>query len=200
MRQIALLISLLFLFACGPTTPNDGVVEEKMPLSDEEVIANAEQAIEEAEMTEGTSEDGDDPEKKIVLTADNPEISDTQDFTALTERVSIEDDKEILKAQKEKFKVIEPTALPSRTGKTTNVVEYALKTKNKVGEKLYSRLNPLGKSLSKRACRNYRLPDDAQAAFLEAGGPKTDRKNLDPDGDGFACDWSPEVYRSLVKS
>jgi len=200
MRQIALLVSLLFLFACGSTTPNDGVVEENMPLSDEEVIANAEQAIEEAETAEGTGEDGKNPEKKIVLTANNPEISDTQNFTALTERVSIEDDKEILKAQKEKFKVIEPTALPSRTGKTTSVVEYALTTKNKVGEKLYSRLNPLGKSLSKRACLNYRLPDDAQAAFLEAGGPKTDRKNLDPDGDGFACDWSPEVYRKLVES
>lgn len=193
MRAFALLISLLFLFACGPTVPNDGPVEKTMPLSDEELAATAEAAIEDAEGDE-------DPSKRVVLTADNPEISDTQDFSALTERVTIEDDKEILAAQKEKFKVIEPTALPSRTGKSTNVVEYALTTKNKVGEKLYSRLNPLGKTLSKRACRNYRLPDDAQAAFLEAGGPQKDPKSLDPDGDGFACDWSPETYRKLVKS
>ena len=32
-------------------------------------------------------------------------------------------------------------------------------------------------------------------AFLEAGGPKRDRKGLDPDGDGFACAWDPRPFR-----
>ena len=163
-----------------------------MPISDE--------AVETEDTTEiaGSDDEAGEEETGIVLATDNPEISDTQDFSATSERLTIEQDKEVLKAQREKFTVIEPTALPSRGGNKFNVAEYALSTTHNVGEKKYKRLNPLGAALSKPACKRFRLPDDAQEEFLRAGGPKRDSKNLDPDGDGFACDWSPDSYRKLL--
>ena len=44
----------------------------------------------------------------------------------------------------------------------------------------------------------FKTKDDAQREFLKSGGPYSDKSNLDPDGDGFACDWDPEVYRGLT--
>ena len=41
---------------------------------------------------------------------------------------------------------------------------------------------------------------EAKIAFLEAGGPKRDRKALDPDGDGYACGWDPAPYRRAVQN
>ena len=43
----------------------------------------------------------------------------------------------------------------------------------------------------------FKSKDEAQRKFLKDGGPYKDRFNLDPDGDGFACDWDPEIYRKL---
>lgn len=195
MRLVLSLLAVLAVMACNHVTPEDGDVVERLdtstPVSDDETAATEDGAA-------AGDEDG-EVEIVVVINTDNPNISDTQNFGALTERVSIEDDKARLKAQKEKFQVIAPTALPTRGKKAVNVVEFALSTTNKVGEKIYSRANPLGKSLAKRNCQNYRLADNAQLAFLKAGGPKRDAKILDPDGDGFACDWSPESYRKLVK-
>lgn len=193
MRLSFSIIALLALAACDTSVPNDGQVAQTMPISDETVATTALDDSGEAVADQGETGGS------VVITTDNPTISDTQDFEAVTERLTIEDDKAKLAAQREKFREIEPTALPTRNGKTANVVEYALKTTNNVGEKLYSRLNPLGATIARRNCTRYRQADDAQLAFLEAGGPKRDSKNLDPDGDGFACDWSPETYRSLVR-
>ncbi len=194
MRLLISLFALLALTACIPNAPDDGAVEKRMPISTEVI----EPTVEVTEDTAGV-EDPDDEERVIVVTNNNPSISDTQDFGAVSERVSIEDDKEILKAQRENFKVIAPTALPSRSGNSVNVAKFALETKHGVGEKQYTRLNPLGAALAKQNCRKFRLPDDAQEAFLKAGGPSRDPKNLDPDGDGFACAWSPDTYRSLLQ-
>lgn len=192
MRLVISILLLVGLMACVPTVLNDGAEDVNRKAPAEEVLT------EEAAVAEGeTEEDG--TEVAVVIENNNPTISDTQDFGAVTERLSIEDDKAILKAQRDKFKVIEPTALPSRV-KTANVVEYALTSTNPLGVKAYSRPNPFGKSITKRACQQFSLPDDAQEAFLKAGGPKRDPKNLDPDGDGFACDWSPETYRKLVSN
>ena len=41
--------------------------------------------------------------------------------------------------------------------------------------------------------------DVAQEAFLAQGGPQSDRKGLDPDGDGFACDWDPRPFRAALQ-
>ncbi len=194
MRLVLTFLALGALVACNHVTPDDGAVVERLNTSEETTEVEAEEGTETAEET------GEEDETQVVvINNDNPTISDTQNFGATTERMTIEDDKALLEAQREKFKVIEPTALPTRKKKSANVVEYALSTTNEVGVKKYRRSNPLGKTLAKRNCAKFRLADDAQAAFLKAGGPKRDVKNLDPDGDGFACDWTPDTYRKLLQ-
>ena len=39
----------------------------------------------------------------------------------------------------------------------------------------------------------------AQIFFLENGGPKNDFHNMDVDGEGFACNWDPAVYRKIER-
>jgi N-acetyl-anhydromuramyl-L-alanine amidase AmpD len=48
-------------------------------------------------------------------------------------------------------------------------------------------------------CSDFRTTDLAQDWFLTNGGPDRDRSRLDPDGDGFACNWSPERYRAEAR-
>lgn len=133
---------------------------------------------------------------RAAVNVNNPSISDEQDFSAVSARESIESDRERLAAQREQYTFIEPTAVPSRAGGTgPNIVEYALSTTNSVGQPVYRRSGLRGVSSSQRACAKYASPDLAQIAFLQAGGPKRDRKNLDPDGDGFACSWDPAPFR-----
>lgn len=71
-----------------------------------------------------------------------------------------------------------------------NLREYGATQTHLVGEKVYSR------SASKYAdgtnCDQYSVPEIAQIAFLNAGGPKRDNLLLDADGDGFACAWVPQ--------
>lgn len=81
---------------------------------------------------------------------------------------------------------------------TRSALGFALTTTNGPGERRYSRLPILGGLRARRACAAYASPDAAQTAFLEAGGPERDPQGLDPDGDGFACDWSPEPYRRAL--
>ena len=95
-------------------------------------------------------------------------------------------------AAEPKLVVVSPTALPSRVG-DANIALYAQQTTNAVGQRLYKRS---GMGIG-GACGRYRTADDAQRAFLAAGGPQADPQGLDPDGDGFACRWDPAPYRAL---
>jgi len=191
MRLVLAFLALGFLAACNDFA-NDGAVEIKPPKVE---AATTEVATDEtAPVQEGTAQD----EATVVVLSENPEISNTQDFTAVTEAVTAKDDEARIKAASEVYTVVEKTALPTRSGKSANVVEYALATTNKVGEKIYKRSSLLGAKQTEKNCKKYKTADIAQLAFLEAGGPKRDSKNLDPDGDGFACDWTPETYRKLV--
>ena len=78
-----------------------------------------------------------------------------------------------------------------------NVAKYARDTIHKKGEKLFTRIG-LNIYNNWNQCSNFKTKDDAQRKFLKSGGPYSDKFNLDPDGDGFACDWDPEVYRGLT--
>lgn len=130
----------------------------------------------------------------------NPNISDEQNFDAVSSRESIESDRERLEKQREQFQVIEPTALPKRRGSDTpNIVVYALSTTNPVGQSLYPRGPFKNANATKRNCDKFVFEDLAQEAFLAAGGPERDPKRLDPDGDGFACDWDPTPFRVVRK-
>lgn len=132
---------------------------------------------------------------EIAVDTNNPGISNNQDFESVTERVSIEADRERLQALRDSYEVVRPTAVPRRPGDTgPNIVEYALSTTNRVGQPIYRRA-PMPVSQYRRNCARYDSPDQAQQAFLDRGGPREDRLGIDPDGDGFACGWNPEPFR-----
>lgn len=131
------------------------------------------------------------------VSVNNPGISDEQSFEAVSARESIESDAERLERQAQAYRVIQPTAVPTRRGAAgPNIVTYALETSNAVGQPVYRRGGIALQSRSARACARYASPDLAQEAFLERGGPERDRLNLDPDGDGFACSWDPAPFRA----
>lgn len=128
----------------------------------------------------------------------NSGISDEQDFNAVAARETIESDKERIERNRAAYVVIEPIAVPQRPGDTgPNIVEYALSTSNPVGQQAYNR-SALRVTSPEAACRRYASADLAQEAFLKAGGPDRDGRGLDPDGDGFACDWDPTPFRAAL--
>ncbi len=128
----------------------------------------------------------------------NPSISDEQDFNAVASRETIASDKERIEQNRAQYVVVQPKDLPVRPGDTgPNIADFALKTTNNPGTPLYHRSGS-GRG-SANACAKYASPDLAQQAFLAKGGPDKDRLNLDPDGDGFACDWDPRPFRKALQ-
>jgi hypothetical protein len=79
-----------------------------------------------------------------------------------------------------------------------NLAAYALAATQAPGSAVYPR-GGIHLVSSEKACAGFVSPDLAQIAFLEAGGPEKDRKNLDPDGDGFACGWDPRPFRAALQ-
>ena len=76
---------------------------------------------------------------------------------------------------------------------------YALQSNQPVGQQIYSRIGFNKARKFERACSQYSHADQAQIAFLAAGGPEKDREGMDPDGDGFACDWDPTPFRRAAQ-
>ena len=128
-----------------------------------------------------------------------PGISDEQDFAAVSERETIESDAARLERLRLERTEVEAVPLPSGPVVTgPNIIEYALGTTNAVGEPTWRRRTVFAQKKYDRNCGQYPTPDKAQEAFLAMGGPSRDKQGLDPDGDGFACDWSPEPYRAAA--
>ena len=129
----------------------------------------------------------------------NPGLSDEQDFGAVSDRQSIESDAERIERNRALYTLIEPTEVPIRPGTDIpNIVAYAIKTSNPIGQPLY--LRPFkSQNRSLWNCAKYVSDAAAQEAFLKAGGPERDRYGLDPDGDGFACRWDPTPFRAAIK-
>lgn len=127
--------------------------------------------------------------------ADNVGISDEQDFSAVSSRQTIESDKARIEQNKAQYQQIQPGALPTRPGEEVSpVIAYAIAAQNKLGQSVYKR-SGLSVSSSEKACQRYASTTEAQEAFLKSGGPKRDAKNLDPDGDGFACRFDPTPFQ-----
>lgn len=125
-------------------------------------------------------------------------ISDEQDFQAVSSRETIESDKARIEANKANYQQIPPTALPQRTGDAVSpVVAYVLSAPNGLGEAIYDR-RAVKPEVYQKACQRYPTAEAAQAAFLKAGGPQRDGKKLDPDGDGYACDFDPTPFRQAA--
>lgn len=127
----------------------------------------------------------------------NPGISDEQSFAAVSARETIESDAERLARNRAQYQVVQPEAVPQRTGSEgPNVVQYALATTNQKGQPVYRRGGLFKERRFQQACARYASADLAQQAFLAAGGPDRDKLGVDPDGDGFACGWDPAPFRA----
>lgn len=211
MRFAIAVISTLILVGCDPQAPDSGAGVgfdgyDNYQQQREDTLAGAGPIVVGAEISDEVVPGDETPPvtgKTQTATAplnlNNPDISDEQDFGAVSSRESIESDAERLTAQKNAYQVIAPTALPTRSGGSgATVVEFALSTTNAVGQTIYRRSNALAGNRFDRNCAKYTSADRAQEAFLKAGGPKRDPKGLDPDGDGFACYWDPAPYRFAV--
>lgn len=211
MRYLVPVISILALVACDPKVPDsgagvgfDGYSDYELERSQREaelagsIATPSGTAISDESVSSGTPVPTTTTQP---IDQNNPNISDEQDFSAVSSRESIESDRERLAAQSQAYQVITPTALPTRSGASgPSVVEFALSTTNRVGQSIYSRSTVLAESRFTRNCAKYSSSDLAQIDFLKSGGPKRDRKGLDPDGDGFACYWDPAPFRQATRN
>lgn len=125
-------------------------------------------------------------------------ISEENDFDAVDEQRSIEEDREFIQENRQRYEQVEPEALPARRDTGPNLAAYALNSTQSVGTPLYSRLGINAEARYTRNCAKYASPDQAQRDFLSRGGPERDRLGLDPDGDGFACTWDPAPFRKAA--
>jgi hypothetical protein len=134
-----------------------------------------------------------------VALASNAEISDEQSFDAVVGRETIESDADRRARQAAAYQQIQATALPGRSGNAgPNIVQYALQAPNDRGEQVFDRIGFSGEARFQRNCSGYRTPDDSQRDFISRGGPQRDRLGIDPDGDGFACGWDPQAFRTIA--
>lgn len=141
--------------------------------------------------------DPNNPPPQTVASATG--ISVENDFEAVGAERSIESDAALIEQNRAQYKVIEPTALPTRSGaEGPNIVAYALNASHPVGTSVYRRSGLTSQSKFQRNCAKYPSSDKAQIDFLERGGPTRDRLGLDPDGDGYACNWDPAPFRNAV--
>lgn len=136
------------------------------------------------------------PTNAAPLVIDNSGISDEQNFDAVASRETIESDADRRAQQAAQYQIVAPGAEPVRSGDTgPNIVEYALSAPNVKGQEWYSRFIFFSKARFERNCASFESADEAQRAFLASGGPERDPRGIDPDGDGFACEWDPAPYR-----
>lgn len=127
-------------------------------------------------------------------------ISAENDFAAVDAERSIEEDREFIQSNRQRYEQVAPEALPERTSARPNLAAYALETSHAVGTPLYNRIGLLNaEARYTRNCGGYPSPDMAQADFLAKGGPQRDRMGIDPDGDGFACTWDPAPFRKAAR-
>lgn len=80
------------------------------------------------------------------------------------------------------------------TSEAPLLVRYAVQSQQRPGTAVYSRNNPQPQQAG-AICASFATSAAAQTAFLEAGGPQSDPRGMDPDGDGFVCGWDPVPYR-----
>ncbi|XXK30321.1 hypothetical protein ACMAY7_12680 [Rhodobacteraceae bacterium nBUS_24] len=199
MRKIVLFCVALGLTGCEPTIPESGLEVLPPKLADTTaagiaVVADTINVLEDTvalvDRKPAEVEETSLPNSKSI------ELSDENDFEAVSNRQTIESDAERLAINRMQYVLIEPTELPVRPGTDIpNVVEYALLTSNPVGAPLYPRSGLVSENSHLYRCGQYTSSTEAQEVFLKRGGPKRDWLGLDPDGDGFACTWDPLPFR-----
>ena len=207
------------LVACSPTPPDDGeywrkvnptpsdletqkaedrlrraevqtVIPVTIPPATTEVSANTDTGVTTTTVISPTGQATAQP------TPQSGDISNSQDFRAVSARETIASDAAKLAALKQQYEVVQPGADPTR-GSGVNLAKYAVAQTNPVGQKIHKR-SSLRKIGSQKKCAAYASRDEAQTDFLAAGGPAKDKLGLDPDGDGYACGWTPASYKALI--
>ena len=196
MHRLTILLGLLALAACSPPPPLEpGVAGRYEPLGSPGGIPGLSQQPEGEGAQAPEASQPADADLDLVA-EDTSGISDEQDFEAVSTRQTIQSDANRLRIRRSSREVISPKALPSRRAQPgISVVEHAISTNNDVGEAVYRRTKFIAAKRYLRICGRYASPDLAQEAFLKQGGPQFDRRGVDPDGDGFACDWNPAPLR-----
>ncbi|WP_368184425.1 hypothetical protein [Aestuariibius sp. HNIBRBA575] len=178
----------------GTSTTN--IVNSSEGQDRESIGVRTDRALAEAGRENGVAAN---PDNASPILLNNPNISDEQDFGAVSGRESIQSDADRLREQAEAYQLADVTSIPERSGAAgPNIVQYALQTSNAKGEVLYNRSSFSSQNRFLRRCSEYQSPDAAQMDFLTRGGPERDPRGIDPDGDGFACGWDPAPYRVVV--
>lgn len=160
----------------------------------EDIAADAEAALRRAEA--GTNGAPIDIAPRTATTSSG--ISNEDNFDAVGNVRSIGDDAALIAHNRAQYEQVQPTALPSRGSSGPNIVQYALSTNHPVGAQMYTRVGVNKTARAERACAGFASADLAQIEFLSKGGPQRDRLGVDPDGDGYACDWNPAPFRAAV--
>lgn len=196
MHRITITLGLLALAACSPPPPLEpGVAGRYELLGSPGGIPGFNQQPEGEGAQDPAASQLADADLNLVA-EDTSGISDEQDFNAVSTRQSIQSDANRLRIRRSSREVVSPKALPTRRVQPgISAVEYAISTNNKVGEAIYRRTKFITVKRYMRICSRFASPDLAQEAFLKQGGPQFDRRGVDPDGDGFACDWDPAPLR-----
>ncbi|HIP22612.1 MAG TPA: hypothetical protein EYG79_03290 [Rhodobacteraceae bacterium] len=175
-------------------TPTDPVVVEP---STEALSAAVNEALNASEPANSSS-----PEVAAVDPSTGDDLASDSGVLNLAEQSQSEQlrlreaDAAALAAAAAQRVIIQPEEMPAVVS-GANIITFARETTNAVGERVYRRPS-IRRTSSASQCRKFGSADDAQRNFLANGGPQDDPLNLDPDGDGFACRWSPEAYRALV--
>ncbi len=189
----------------GQALPGGDVISDETPqpraATSEELAAEATARLDQTRANSGEEPlqaSPSNPAPATVTTSSG--ISDENDFTAVGDVRSIDDDAALIAQNRARYEVVQPTALPSRAGASgPNVVQYALSTNHPIGTQVHTRVGINKEAKAQRACAAYASPDQAQLDFLEKGGPQRDRLGVDPDGDGYACGWDPRPFRAAVR-
>jgi hypothetical protein len=192
MRTIAALFTAGLLAACtsSVTVPSEQVLMEVPPSGIASTAGGGDAFVGTIDGTLAAIDPATGlPPKPTPLDADriNP-----MEFTLAQQRYDAAVAEQQLAAARAQLVIIQPQGLPNRV-EGVNIALYAQQSTNAVGQSVYRR----GGSGIGSGCGRYASADDAQRAFLAAGGPQIDRLNLDSDGDGFACRWDPAPYRQL---
>ena len=179
-----------------PASVSSAPLGSTMPLDPDEQLA----ADTAAALNSGRAPIEASPSNPAPVAVNAAGISQENDFEEVSELRTIEGDAAAIARNRAQYVVIQPTELPRRAGDGgPNIVEYALRTTNPKGVSLYRR-SSISFQNQVRNCAEYASADQAQIDFLARGGPQRDRRGLDPDGDGFACDWDPRPFRSAVQN
>ena len=133
-------------------------------------------------------------ELELALSSDDGTL-DLSQFSFEQQKIDRDAAAAFILEVREKRIIIQPGDIPDIIA-TVNIATYARSMENPVGKRLFRR-NYIRTARDPNNCSRFRIKDDAQRYFLANGGPELDPLKLDPDGDGYACFWNPEVFRLI---